>query len=181
MSAIDLNRKSVGPDGWRRFGWLVIGTGVFVVLAVFGRWTIIDQQAVSMIWPAAGVSVLLLGMTPTRWWPVIVAVVAVATFGVNMADGTTPAQASVFAVSNVVQALTGVLVLRALAPHLVGVGGDRRLQFLRDFMAVRGRQRDRFPRGRRRRQPRSGCHPGRLGPGRTSSSGGAATSRAPSW
>ena len=55
VSAIDLNRKSVGPDGWRRFGWLVIGTGVFVVLAVFGRWTIIDQQAVSMIWPAAGV------------------------------------------------------------------------------------------------------------------------------
>ncbi len=136
VSAIDLNRKSVGPDGWRRFGWLVIGTGVFVVLAVFGRWTIIDQHAVSLIWPAAGVSVLLLGMTPTRWWPVIVAVVAGATFGVNMADGTTPAQASVFAVSNVVQALTGVLVLRALAPHLVGVGGDRRLQFLRDFMAV---------------------------------------------
>ena len=90
----------------------------------------------SLIWPAAGVSVLLLGMTPTRWWPVIMAVVAVATFGVNMADGTTPAQASVFAVSNVVQATHRRPGAAALAPHLVGVGGDRRLQFLRDFMAV---------------------------------------------
>ena len=134
--AIDLNRESMGPDGWRRIGWLALGTGIFVLLAFLGRWTIVDHHALSMVWPAAGVSVLLLGMTPKRWWPVILGVVAFATYGVNVLDGTTHAQAIVFAVSNVVQATAAVLVLRALSPHLVGVGGDRRLDLLRDFMAV---------------------------------------------
>ena len=133
---IDLNRESMGPEGWRRIGWLVLGAGVFVLLAVFGLWTNVDHHALSMVWPAAGVSVLLLGMTPTRWWPAILAVVAVATYGVNMLDGTSQSQASVFALSNVVQATSAVLLLRALVPHLVGVGGDRRLALLRDFMAV---------------------------------------------
>jgi signal transduction histidine kinase len=136
VPAGEMDGKPLGPDGWRRFGWLVLGTGAFVALAVFGRWTMVDQHALSLVWPAAGISVLLLGMTAARWWPLIAGVVALATFAVYVIEGSTPTNASVFAVSNVVQAIGAVLLLRVLARDLVGVGGDRRLQFLRDFMAV---------------------------------------------
>jgi signal transduction histidine kinase len=115
---------------------LVLGALLFAALGLLGRATIIDDHPVSLVWPAAGISMLLFGLTTDRWWVAVAALVAVSTVAVTLATGATRGEAAVFVGTNLVQAIGGVLVLRFLAPNLLGVGGTAPLQLLRQFWAV---------------------------------------------
>lgn len=116
--------------------WLLLGVLLFVALGLLGRATIVHDNPVSLAWPAAGVSMLLFGMTRGRWWGVVAVLVALGTVAVTLATGATTGEAVVFAGVNLLQAISGVLVLRLLAPDLLGVGGTAPLALLRQFWAV---------------------------------------------
>ena len=109
---------------------------MYVALGLLGRMTIPDGEVLSLVWPAAGVAMLMFGLTPPRWWWLAAVLVAGAAVPVNFLTGASASQAAVFAVSNVLQGVVAVLLLRALAPHLLGAGGKDPLERLQDFWAV---------------------------------------------
>lgn len=117
---------------------VLAGSLVFFALGVLGRQTVVDGRTLTLVWPAAGVSTLMLGLTPRRAWPVTCAALAVATYLLNTLTGTGAALAVVFVLSNLAQALAGALVLGALGPRLLGGGGTERLVRMRDFWSVAG-------------------------------------------
>ena len=124
------------PGGPRVVAWLGLGTVMYVALGLLGRMTIPDGEVLSLVWPAAGVAMLMFGLTPPRWWWLVAVLVAAAAVPVNFLTGASAPQAAVFAVSNVSQGVIAVLLLRALAPHLFGAGGTAPLERLTDFWAV---------------------------------------------
>lgn len=124
------------PDRLQVAGRLVLGTLVYLLLGVLGRLTILEGEVLSLVWPAAGVAILLFGLASQRSWWLVSLLVALATVTLNLLTGATWTQVGIFVVSNVVQAITAVLILRALAPQLRGAGGGRCLEQLRDFWPI---------------------------------------------
>lgn len=136
LGADEVNGSHETPGGLQVVAWLGIGTVAYVALGLLGRMTIPDGEVLSLVWPAAGVAMLMFGLTPPRWWWLVAALVAGAALPVNFFTGASAIQAAVFAVSNVLQGVVAVLLLRALTPHLLGAGGRSALERLQDFWAV---------------------------------------------
>lgn len=99
---------------------------VLCVLATYaGRLTIMDGTSLSLVWPAAGVTVLWFSLqrrARLRWAdPVMLAVITVV---VNMATGAPLALALWFVVANLTQVAVFLRVHARLSPRLWGAGGD---------------------------------------------------------
>jgi signal transduction histidine kinase len=135
--ALEPARGAALPDV-RELTPLLLGAGAvaFFLLGILGRSTIKEGEVLSLVWPAAGASVLLFGLSSTRRWWLVSVLVAVATVALNLVTGATGTQSGIFVVANLAQAMSAVLILRALAPSLQGVGGARPLDQLRDFWPV---------------------------------------------
>ncbi|SDR82395.1 PAS fold-containing protein [Nocardioides scoriae] len=131
-----MSSASARAGAGRTASLLVAGAAAYLGLGVLGREMTFPGQTLALAWPAAGGSVLLLGLAPQRWWPVAGLLLAVATFGFNFGTGLEPTLSAAFVVPNVVQAFVGALVLRGTAPHLLGGGGTRPLTAPRDFLAL---------------------------------------------
>lgn len=125
-----------GPEARQVAVWLALGTASYFLLGLLGRSTIRDGEVLSLVWPAAGASMLMFALTPPRWWGIVAVLVAGSTLALNVLTGATVSEAAVFVVANVLQALTAVLILRGLSPHLIGAGGENQLEQLRDFWSV---------------------------------------------
>ncbi|MFI5913609.1 ATP-binding protein [Dactylosporangium sp. NPDC051541] len=101
---------------------------LYVVSTLAGRLTIMDGSSLSLVWPAAGVSIAWFctqRKARIRWLdPVALAVITVA---VNMATGAALSLALWFVVANLVQAAVFMRVLERLRPHLWGAGGHELL------------------------------------------------------
>ena len=136
QDAVEVNGDHEMPTGTKVVAWLGLGTVAYVALGLLGRATIPDGEVLSLVWPAAGVAMLMFGLTPRRWWWLAALLVAGAALPVNFLTGASASQTAVFAVSNVLQGVVAVLLLRALAPHLLGAGGKDPLERLQDFWAV---------------------------------------------
>ncbi|SDD19303.1 ATP-binding protein [Nocardioides lianchengensis] len=96
----------------------------YVAMAFAGRATIIDGQALSLVWPAAGIAVLwFLRPRKQQEWVLDVALLALATLAVNRLTGATLELALIAVVANVGQAAVAAHVLRRRTPELWGVGG----------------------------------------------------------
>jgi signal transduction histidine kinase len=135
--ALDLTSESATPTRRNQSTWLpVFAALVYFLLGLLGRATIKDGEVLSLVWPAAGAAMLLFGLSAPRSWWFVSALVAVATITLNLVTGATVTQAGIFVVSNVAQAISAVLVMRRLAPHLRGAGGDQPLEQLREFWPI---------------------------------------------
>ena len=68
-AALELTDEPASPDGWEPVAWLALGAVAYFALGVLGRTTIPDGEVLSLVWPAAGVAMLLFGLAPQRlWW-----------------------------------------------------------------------------------------------------------------
>ncbi|ROR90336.1 signal transduction histidine kinase [Nocardioides aurantiacus] len=117
---------------------LVVGTVAFLLMGLVGRAATFPGATLSLVWPAAGGAVLVLALVPRRWWPAAGALLAAATFGVNVLTGVDALRSLVFVVPNVVQAFVGAVLLRWSAPTLLVGGGRQPMVHLRDFLALAG-------------------------------------------
>lgn len=127
-------RAAAGTPTWtRRALRLVIATTLFVAAGYLGRATIIDGEALSLIWPAAGVAALWIGSGHRSTIALDLAALATATFIVNNATGAAPDVALVFVVSNLAQVCLFVLLVRTTIPGLFAFGGRRPLERLLDL------------------------------------------------
>lgn len=95
----------------------------YAVLAVVARLTVVDGQAVSLIWPGAGVAVLwLLAESPRLQWRVLAPVLLIHA-AVAWATGAPGAIVALGSVSIVCQTWVCVTLLRRWCPTLLGAGG----------------------------------------------------------
>ena len=104
---------------------LVLGTLVYFALGLVGRATIAEGEILSLVWPAAGAAMLMFGLAAPRRWPLAARVVGGGgDREPEPADrGHRDGGRESSSVANVLQAAGAVLLLRALAPHLLGAGG----------------------------------------------------------
>ncbi len=87
---------------------------VFVAAGFLGRATIVDDKALSLVWPAAGVAVVwFLHDRGPRSMAINLVLLSTATFVVNRSTGSSTAMAVVFVAANVAQVLTIVALLQA--------------------------------------------------------------------
>lgn len=117
---------------------LLVWCPLYVVAGLLGRLTIIDGVSLALVWPAAGIAVLWLASATRRTLPYDLGALAVLVFGVNASTGAPPSLAGLFVVTNLVQAVVFVLVMRRLRPELYLFGGRAPLGTLRDLAAVVG-------------------------------------------
>ncbi|GAB7191918.1 hypothetical protein NUM3379_26260 [Kineococcus sp. NUM-3379] len=90
----------------------------FVLTALVGRATRLELPPFAFVWPAGGVGVLWLVLSPTaRRYRVELPVLALAAWGVNLATGSGAAMALGFGAANALHAAVGCAVLRRLGAH----------------------------------------------------------------
>ncbi|WP_454051341.1 SpoIIE family protein phosphatase [Cellulomonas sp. Marseille-Q8402] len=113
----------------------------FVVLytgaSLLGRTTRVEDAPVSLVWPAAGVSVLWLVARARRPWPWLDPLVLGGTTAVVvLLTGSAPASALLGAVAATLQALLCVAVLARGAPHVWAARGNQQLRRVPDLWAL---------------------------------------------
>ncbi|ROR93001.1 PAS domain-containing protein [Nocardioides aurantiacus] len=117
---------------------LSLWCGLYAVAGVLGRVTIIDDQALSLVWPAAGVGALWIATSTRQRLPVDLLAMAGVVYVVNAATGASPALGAVFVVTNLLQALVFAVLVGRLRPGLCTPGGDRAPRSLDDLGVVGG-------------------------------------------
>lgn len=115
---------------------LLVGAAGFALAAVLGRLTVLEGQATSLVWPAAGVAVLWLLLRGAGVVSLDVLAMVLVTVAVNVATGATWPLVLVFVAANVGQALLHVTLLRRLVGHLLGCGGTEPPSTLRDLATL---------------------------------------------
>ncbi|MGZ4488229.1 MAG: ATP-binding protein [Nocardioides sp.] len=97
----------------------------YVLLGIAGRSTVLDTTSLALIWPAGGVSLVWFLVSRARPVSVDTLVLALLTFAVNRLTGAGTDLALLLIVTNVVQTLVAVVLVRRLCPDLWGAGGAR--------------------------------------------------------
>ncbi|MGZ5404638.1 MAG: hypothetical protein ACXWDL_08325, partial [Nocardioides sp.] len=85
--------------------------GVYL-LGIWAVWFTPQSGSVAFWWPAAGVSVSLVALTPRSWWPMLALGIALASFAANLTGGRTPVMAGAFGVANAAEAVIAGLMLK---------------------------------------------------------------------
>ncbi len=111
---------------------LAIAVGLLGVylLGVWAVWFTPQSGSVAFWWPAAGVSVAMVGLAPRRWTPGIAGAIAVVSFAANLSGGREVAVAAGFGIANAAEAVIAGLLLKARDGRLVQLGE------LRDFVRL---------------------------------------------
>jgi signal transduction histidine kinase len=127
------SRHPALPTPVRRLLRVACGVAVFTALGLVGRHTVIDQDSLAPIWPAAGAAALWFGAGNRRTWAADTAALAAATALVNLLTGAPPAAAAAYTVSNLLQVAVFVALVRRHLPDTWGLGGDEPLHRLADL------------------------------------------------
>lgn len=117
----------------RRLLRFLAATATFVAAGYVGRLTVIDEDALSLVWPAVGVAALWLSSGSRHTWTVDVTALAVATFTINVTTGASAPVALAFVVSNVLQVGAFVVLARRWIEDVWGLGGQTPLHRLVDL------------------------------------------------
>lgn len=134
-------RQATGPVARRRrrpnardVRVVVVFTAMYAAASLLGRQTHVEGADVSLVWPAAGVSVLWLVARARRPWPWLdPLVMAITTVAVVHATGSSLPSAAIGAVAATAQAVVCVAVLAARAPYVWAARGSRQLRRVPDL------------------------------------------------
>lgn len=118
----------VAPGWARPVGARLAYAALFVAMGGLGRTTIVDERALSLVWPAAGIAVLwfLRADSRGRWRWFDCVLLALLALEVNWATGSTLDMAWVLMIANLAQVLVIVTILQRTLPGL-GQRYDRRV------------------------------------------------------
>lgn len=129
-------RRHRVPDA-RDLRVVVVFAVVYAAACLLGRATRVEGATVSLVWPAAGVSVLWLVARARRPWPWLdLVVLTLTTAAVVRLTGSTPVAAAVGAAAATAQAVVCVAVVARYAPHLWAARGHRQLRRVPDLWVV---------------------------------------------
>ncbi|WP_298992843.1 diguanylate cyclase domain-containing protein [uncultured Pseudokineococcus sp.] len=111
----------------------------FAAAVLAGRLTVMDGTSLSLVWPAAGVAAVWFAVQRRAGTLVLdVAALALITFVLNRATGTSGALAGCFVAANLLQVTLVQALLHRWAPDLWGAGGRRPLTGTRHLIALLG-------------------------------------------
>lgn len=113
--------------GWRRAATTLAFAAAYLAAGFLGRQTILEDTSFSLIWPAAGVAVLWFLVQRAGLLGLDAALLAVVSFSANWFTGAPIDLALLLTVTNLVQTLVAVALLRRWCPGLWGTGGERPL------------------------------------------------------
>ena len=99
----------------------------YVAAAFLGRLTTFGGTPFALIWPAAGVAVLWFLLRGARAVSLDSVLLVVTAFATNAVTGVSPEQSAVLALTNLIQTLVAVTLMRRWCPDLWGCGGRRPL------------------------------------------------------
>src|SRR5436309_107780 len=103
----------------RQFLALAGAVGALYALGALSTfWYFDDPAAGAAFFPAAGLTVAALLLTPRRAWPWILSAVALAEISVDLSHGQSVTMAFGFAAANVAEPLAGALLLRTAVRKL---------------------------------------------------------------
>jgi signal transduction histidine kinase len=123
----------VAPTPARRLLRLALGVALFTAFGLLGRATLIDEQSLSLVWPAAGVAALWFSSGDRRTWPSDVAALALATYLINHLTGAAVSTSLALTASNLVQVGVFVALTRRWFDDVWGLGGVFPLHRLADL------------------------------------------------
>ena len=112
--------------------------GCWVLLALIAREPALDSPGFATVWPAGGIAALWFLLRAARPLSVDTVLLAAGSAGVNAALGASAELNAVFTVTNVVQTLFAVWLLRQWCPGLWGSRGDRPLDRPRTLLPYGG-------------------------------------------
>jgi PAS domain-containing protein len=116
---------------------VLVFTALYAGACVLGRATRLEGESVSLVWPAAGVSVLWLVARARRPWPWLdVLALTVTTAVVVRLTGATLPAAVIGAVAATLQAVLCVAVVARYAPYVWAARGYQQLRRVTDLWAV---------------------------------------------
>ena len=119
-----LRGRSAPLPRWARMSTAAVALGVVYALgALLPFWFLSSPDAGAAFFPAAGLTLAALLLTPPRTWPLWLAAVAVAEVAVDLTHHQTVPMALGFAVANVVEPLLGAAALRASVPDVRSLRG----------------------------------------------------------
>ncbi|MBB6629549.1 MASE1 domain-containing protein [Nocardioides sp. KIGAM211] len=109
--------------------WQVLAAFVllYVALGFAGRATLFDGTTFALVWPAGGAAVLWFLVRGAGARSLDTALLAGSVLGVNFVTGASLDVSLVLVVTNVLQTLVAVTLMRRWCPHLWGCGGRRPL------------------------------------------------------
>jgi diguanylate cyclase (GGDEF)-like protein len=120
----DIGHPNAPPDSgapslsWRRIAVIAGVVGLtYAVLARYIIWLNDPVNAGAGFWPAAGVTLAALLLTPRRAWLPILAAVAVAEIGGDLAQGYPLGATAFWAAGNLIEPLVGAALIRRFRPH----------------------------------------------------------------
>jgi signal transduction histidine kinase len=119
-----LRGRSAPLPRWARMlaGTVALG-GLYALGALLPFWFLSSPDAGAAFFPAAGLTLAALVLTPPRTWPLWLATVAVAEVAVDLTHDQTVPMALGFAVANVVEPLLGAATLLAAVLHVRSLRG----------------------------------------------------------
>lgn len=103
---------------------VLVFPAAWVAVGLLSRLLVLDGS-LALIWPPAGVAVLWFLVRRVTWRSPEALVLAAAALGVSLATGASWQLSCVLALSNTVQTLLAVALLRRWSPELWGCGGTR--------------------------------------------------------
>ena len=116
-----IRKQAHENHAWKTFGGFVL---LYVVLGYAGRSRLADGAAFTLVWPAGGIAVLWFLVRGARPLSLDTAVLAASVLGVSFATGAPWDQGLVLVVTNVLQTLLAVTLLRRWCSQLWGCGGE---------------------------------------------------------
>jgi signal transduction histidine kinase len=117
--------REVGGVRWGdRWPTVLAFPAAWVAAGLVSRLFLLDGS-LALVWPPAGVAVLWFLVRGVTWRSPETLVLATAALGVSLATGASWQLSAVLAVSNTVQTLAAVTLLRRWSPELWGCGGTR--------------------------------------------------------
>lgn len=128
------------PDGeWVRITGLMVLVAIAYAAGSMVSYTLINlSSAGAVFFPAAGVSLAALTLSPTSRWPAILATVAVTEFVIDTVQGHPVPAALGFALANSVEPLVGAALLRRASGDDLDLGRRRHLRNFVVFAVVMG-------------------------------------------
>src|SRR5205823_822685 len=106
--AVDRRPVALAVRRWAALAGLAVGLGlVYAIGALLPFWYLTSPEAGAAFFPAAGLTLAALALSPRRTWPLWLAAVAIAEATVDLTHGQTVALAAGFTLANVLEPLVG--------------------------------------------------------------------------
>jgi len=99
----------------------VLLAGLYALGALLPFWYLMSPEAGAAFFPAAGLTLAVLVMTPRRTWPLWLVIIAVTEITVDLTHGQTAGMALGFAAANVIEPVVGASLLRSTMRWPIGI------------------------------------------------------------